>query len=32
VPEDLTFEQGLDLLKKQEEKLLADNKITGGGK
>jgi hypothetical protein len=32
VPEDLTFEQGLELLKKQEEKLLADNRITPGGK
>jgi hypothetical protein len=27
VPEDLTFEQGLALLKKQEEKILAENKI-----
>jgi hypothetical protein len=32
VPEDLTFEQGLELLKKQEEKLLADNRIAPGGK
>jgi hypothetical protein len=32
VPEDLTFEQGVALLKKQEEKLLAENRIASLGK
>jgi hypothetical protein len=32
VPEDLTFAQGVALLKKQEEKLLAENKIASLGK